>query len=48
MFILQAWEESDQVNAILLKGVGRALCAGGDVKGTYALEQYVKACLLEN
>ncbi|KAF7722382.1 hypothetical protein EC973_003192 [Apophysomyces ossiformis] len=29
---MKAWEESDQVNVILLKGEGRALCAGGDVK----------------
>ncbi|GAN09502.1 mitochondrial 3-hydroxyisobutyryl-CoA hydrolase [Mucor ambiguus] len=29
---LKAWEESNQVNVVLLKGVGRALCAGGDVK----------------
>ncbi|EPB91747.1 hypothetical protein HMPREF1544_01459 [Mucor circinelloides 1006PhL] len=29
---LKAWEESNQVNVIFLKGVGRALCAGGDVK----------------
>ncbi|KAI8086224.1 ClpP/crotonase-like domain-containing protein [Halteromyces radiatus] len=29
---LQAWEKSEDVNMIFLKGNGRALCAGGDVK----------------
>ncbi|KAG0170288.1 hypothetical protein DFQ28_005108 [Apophysomyces sp. BC1034] len=29
---LKAWEDSDKVNVILLKGNGRAMCAGGDVK----------------
>ena len=30
---LQAFEESDICKIILLKGTGRAFCAGGDVKG---------------
>ncbi|CEP18413.1 hypothetical protein [Parasitella parasitica] len=29
---LKAWEESDQAHVIFMKGIGRALCAGGDVK----------------
>ncbi|CAO3652231.1 unnamed protein product [Mucor hiemalis] len=29
---LKAWEVSDHAKVVFLKGVGRALCAGGDVK----------------
>ena len=33
----QGWEASRTCNIILLKGKGRAFCAGGDVVGTDAL-----------
>ncbi|KAG2237226.1 hypothetical protein INT48_006630 [Thamnidium elegans] len=31
-FNLKAWEASEQAKIVFLKGTGRALCAGGDVK----------------
>ena len=33
--VLQAWDESEDIQLIVIKGAGdKAFCAGGDVRGT--------------
>jgi len=33
--LYQAWEKDESVSAIILKGEGRAFCAGGDIVNIY-------------
>ena len=35
MIRVQAWERSEKKKAILVKGNGKAFCAGGDIKGMF-------------